>query len=160
MAATPKKRSSTTKTSTRSRTKAATSTRARTTAKQAAQAPAPETDQAPIPATDAESPPATTETAPPIRIVSEDPAPETESSDPGQKVLGKVDLVDAVVARSEVKKRYAKPAVEAALALIGESLARGEKLNLPGLGKLHVQRATEKPNGTVIVARIRQPKKG
>ncbi|MFN3661675.1 HU family DNA-binding protein [Yoonia sp.] len=52
--------------------------------------------------------------------------------------LIKADLFDQVVARSNLKKRDVKPAVEAALAVIGEALARGEDLVLPPLGKIRV----------------------
>lgn len=72
--------------------------------------------------------------------------------------LKKAELVDAVVERTGVKKRDAKPAVEAALALMGEALAEGRDLNLRTLGKIKVKRKKELSNGAVLVARIRQPK--
>lgn len=71
--------------------------------------------------------------------------------------LKKTDLVDAVVERSGVKKKFAKPAIEAALAVLGEALAEGRDLNLRPLGKVKIQKSKELANGTVITARIRQP---
>ena len=72
--------------------------------------------------------------------------------------MKKVDLVDAVVERSGIKKKFAKPAIEAALAILGEAIDEGRSLNLRPMGKLKVQRAKEVANGKVITARIRQPK--
>ncbi|MGR3615998.1 MAG: HU family DNA-binding protein [Paracoccaceae bacterium] len=70
--------------------------------------------------------------------------------------LRKKELLDMVVERSDVKKKYAKPAVEAALAILGECIAEGRELNLPPLGKLRINRSTEHHNGRVTVCKIRQ----
>lgn len=72
--------------------------------------------------------------------------------------LKKTDLVDAVVELSGIKKKFAKPAIEAALEVLGEALAEGRDLNLRPLGKVKIQKSKELANGTVITARIRQPK--
>lgn len=72
--------------------------------------------------------------------------------------LKKVDLIEKVVERSDVKKRYAKPSIEAALQVLGEALAEGRPLNLPGFGKLKVQKVKDVANGKVMNVRIRQPK--
>ncbi|MDO6800260.1 HU family DNA-binding protein [Shimia thalassica] len=71
--------------------------------------------------------------------------------------LKKVELIDAVVERSGVKKKFAKPAIEAALAILGESLAEGRDLNLRPLGKVKVQRTKEVANAIVMTTRIRRP---
>ncbi len=70
--------------------------------------------------------------------------------------LKKIELVEAVVDRSGIKKRYAKPAIEAALAVLGEALSQGRPLNLMPMGKLKVQKSKEIPGGQVLSARIRQ----
>lgn len=70
--------------------------------------------------------------------------------------LKKKELIDMVVARSGVKKRDAKPAIEAALAILGETLSEGRALNLPGFGKLKVMRMKKGDNGQIINARVRQ----
>ncbi len=72
--------------------------------------------------------------------------------------LRKKELIDLVVERSGAKRKDAKPAVEAALAVLGEALAEGRALNLRPFGKLRISRHEEKANGSVIVCRIRQPK--
>ena len=71
--------------------------------------------------------------------------------------LKKKELVDLVVERSGVKKRDAKPAVEAALAVLGEALSEGRELNLVPFGKLKVTRMKRAGNGQIINARVRQP---
>jgi len=70
--------------------------------------------------------------------------------------LKRQELLAQVVARSEVKKKFAKPVLEAALALIGEALAEGRDLNLEPLGKVKINRTRQMANGRVTVARIRQ----
>lgn len=70
--------------------------------------------------------------------------------------MKKVELVDAVVERSGIKKKFAKPAIEAALAILGEALSEGRDLNLRPLGKVKVQRSKEVANAQVLTARIRR----
>ncbi|HHH89199.1 MAG TPA: DNA-binding protein [Aliiroseovarius sp.] len=70
--------------------------------------------------------------------------------------LRKKQLIDDVVERSGIKKKYAKPVVEAMLAVLGEAVAAGTTMNLQPLGKVMVQRTNEKPSGRVTIVRIRQ----
>lgn len=70
--------------------------------------------------------------------------------------LRKADLLAAVVTRSGVKKRDAKPVVEAMLAVLGETLAEGRGLNLPPFGKAKIAKTKEMGAGRMIVTRIRQ----
>ena len=60
-------------------------------------------------------------------------------------------LVDGVTETSGAKKKDVKTIVEAALAQIGAALARGETVNLPGLGHLRVARkgTAESPSMTL-----------
>ncbi|WP_275041728.1 HU family DNA-binding protein [Leisingera sp. ANG-M1] len=71
--------------------------------------------------------------------------------------LGKKELVEQAVERSGIKKRDAKPVIEAVLALLGEAVAEGRELNLKPLGKLRVTRSQERSNGKVFVCKLRQP---
>jgi len=80
-----------------------------------------------------------------------DATPEVERA-----VLRKKELIERVVARSGVKKKDAKPAIEAMLAVLGEALAAGEDLNLQPLGKVMVKRTNQQKNAKVMVCRIRQ----
>ncbi|MDZ7711498.1 MAG: HU family DNA-binding protein [Roseovarius sp.] len=83
-------------------------------------------------------------------VVAETPA------DLAQPDLKRQELLAQVVARSEVKKKFAKPVLEAALALIGEALAEGRDLNLAPMGKVKINRTRQMANGRVMAARIRQ----
>jgi hypothetical protein len=73
------------------------------------------------------------------------------------KVTRVSDLIDAVVTASGAKKPQAKPVVEATLTALGLLLADGQELNLPGLGKLQVMRRKERPNGEVLIVKLRRP---
>jgi nucleoid DNA-binding protein len=66
-------------------------------------------------------------------------------------VLKKPQLLNEVVARTGLKKRDVKPAVEAALAVIGEALARGEELILPPMGKTRIIKSKELNNGAALL---------
>jgi len=74
--------------------------------------------------------------------------------------LKKKELIDLVVERSKIKKKDAKPVVEAMLAVLGETIASGRELNLQPLGKLRINRSTDKGNGRVIICKLRQSTAG
>ncbi len=75
----------------------------------------------------------------------------------GLPELKKADLVNEAVERSGVKKKFAKPAIEAALAVLGEALSEGRGLNLRPMGKMKILRSKDVANGRVLTARVRQP---
>jgi len=79
----------------------------------------------------------------------------TEALDTPMK---KRELVDLVVSRSGIKKKDAKPVVEAMLAVLGEALSNERELNLRPMGKVKINRTKDVANGRIIVAKIRQPK--
>lgn len=73
--------------------------------------------------------------------------------------LKKAQVLERVVTRTNLKKRDVKPAVEAALAVIGESLREGSELNLPPLGKIRVVKSKELADGAaVLTLKLRLPK--
>lgn len=74
----------------------------------------------------------------------------------GTTDLRKRELIDMVVERSGGKKKDVKPAVEAMLAILGETLAAGREMNLQPLGKVRINRVEDKGNGRVIVCKLRQ----
>lgn len=88
------------------------------------------------------------------------PAPATLTEQPKPVVLGpmmrKPELIDAVVAKSGMKKKDVKPIVEATLAVLGAALQDARELNLEPMGKIKVTREKKRPVGKVLVARIRQ----
>ena len=65
-------------------------------------------------------------------------------------------LVERVAARSGAKASAAKPVIEAVLAELGESLARGEAFNLPPLGKAKIGRTKEGAKGDTIVIKLKR----
>jgi len=96
---------------------------------------------------------ATTPEAPKATVVSETTPTTTEP------MMKKRELLNLVVERSGVRKKFAKPAVEAMMEILGEAIAEGRDLNLPPMGKIKQQRTKEASNVRVTVAKIRQTKK-
>lgn len=91
------------------------------------------------------------------------PAPKKTAAPEAAKESGaalkKSDLLDQIVARTNLKKRDVKPAVEAALALMGDALRDGTELNLPPLGKLRVVKSKDLDGGaSVVTLKLRTPK--
>ena len=82
-------------------------------------------------------------------------APQPVVSGP---ILRKRELIDQVVKKSGIKKKDAKPVVEAMLAVMGAALQDGRELNLQPMGKIKVNRERKRPEGKVLIARIRQAK--
>lgn len=78
------------------------------------------------------------------------------ATDPVQ-TMRKKDLLNRVAERAAVKRPEAKAAMEATLDVLGEAIAAGEDINLPGLGRIKVTRHKDAPNATVYFTRIRQP---
>jgi|GEM_PF-1612550 len=95
---------------------------------------------------------------PSLETVPDDPdaAPDASVGGAASGELDKKELVDRVVARCGVKKREAKPSVEAALAILGEALAEGRELRLEPFGKLKVSNIKTRGEKRVINARLRQ----
>jgi len=88
-------------------------------------------------------------------------APEQDASAaPSLPELKRQELLSKVVERAEVKKKFAKPVLDAVLEVIGEALAEGRDLNLAPLGKLKINRVREQGGARVVIARIRQSTEG
>ena len=89
--------------------------------------------------------------AKPVEPTAVDPKPAAQFKKP--------DLFEQVVARTTLKKRDVKPAVETALAVISEALIRGDDVILPPLGKLRVVKSKELDGGAqVLTLKLRTPK--
>jgi hypothetical protein len=65
--------------------------------------------------------------------------------------MKKPDLLDQLATRSGLKKRDAKLALDATLALIGEALARGDDLLLPPLGRVRVVKTKDLGAGAQLL---------
>lgn len=93
-------------------------------------------------------------------------APQTKIVNPAVSVpqgemIKKPEFLDRAVERTDVKKREAKPAIEAALAVPAVSLINGKELNLPPMGKLRVVKSKDVGEGAkVLTLKLRTMKDG
>jgi nucleoid DNA-binding protein len=86
--------------------------------------------------------------------------PVTESEAEEEPQYKKRDLMQAVIARSAVKRSDIREVTELVLDEIGNALQAGRELNLAPLGKLSIKRRNEGSNGDVLVTRIKLTKPG
>ena len=77
---------------------------------------------------------------------------------PLDNALGKRSLIDRVVISSGIKKKAAKPVIEAVLKELGDALSRGETLNLQPFGKANVKRHKDLEHAEIIELRLRRSK--
>ncbi|MFU8824481.1 HU family DNA-binding protein [Yoonia sp.] len=82
-------------------------------------------------------------------MLPDTPAANEPPADTAQ--FKKPDLLEQIVARTTLKKRDAKTAVDAALTIIGEAIARGDDVVLPPLGKLRVIKSKDLGEGAQAV---------
>lgn len=80
------------------------------------------------------------------KVTTPEPAEE-----PATPMMKKPEILDAIVARTNLKKRDVKPAVEAAMAVIVEALRDGTDINLPPLGKLRVVKSKDLDGGAAVL---------
>ena len=79
-------------------------------------------------------------------------APKTKLATPAVAVdasglVKKPEFLERATEKTDVKKRDAKPAIEAALAVLAQALIDGEELNLPPLGKIRVVKSKDLGRG-------------
>lgn len=80
---------------------------------------------------------------------------------PKGEIIKKPEFIDRAVDRTDVKRRDAKPAIEAALVVLAEALVNGEELNLPPMGKLRVVKMKDVGDGAkVLTLKLRTMKDG
>ena len=86
-------------------------------------------------------------------------APASAAAPVVEKVsLGKRQLIDRVVEASGIKKKAAKPVIEAVLKELGVALSRDETLNLQPFGKAIVKNRKELANAEIVELRLRRSK--
>jgi nucleoid DNA-binding protein len=73
-------------------------------------------------------------------------------------VVKKPEFIERVVARSGLKKKDVKPALEAILAQLADELTEDKELSLPPFGKIMVNRTKDTANGTVVIAKVKLSK--
>lgn len=111
----------------------------------------------------AASPPLPKSTAvppPPMARMADVADDDDDDQDASGGELKKQELIAKVVDRADIRKKYAKPVVEAVIDILGETLAEGRELNLQPFGKLKVNRTKETAAARIIIAKIRQSKPG
>ena len=135
--------------------KKATTTRRKTTTTRTRAKTAPRA--APKAATKAASKATSTKAATPAKTPDVSVVKDAPSS-AGKAELKKRELMDLVVERSDVKKKYAKPVIEAMMEVLGEALAEERPLNLQPMGRVLPQRVKDVGKHRVIITRIRQSK--
>jgi len=82
------------------------------------------------------------------------PVPVTGPAEGG--TMKAKELMTRVLARTGANRATAKPVIDAVLAELGESLARGEGFVLPPLGRARIKPAKEGAKTDVIQLRLRQ----
>lgn len=70
------------------------------------------------------------------------------------------DLMVQVADRSGLRRSEVREALEMAMREIGDALADGRGVNLPGLGKVRIKQIRPKGSHRVIEARVRQDMRG
>ncbi len=82
-------------------------------------------------------------------------ATAAEDAAPTAAALKLRDLVGRVVEATGGKKKGVKEIVEATLTQLGAALAKGEELNLPGVGKVRVARSNDRDGRTMMTLKVR-----
>lgn len=101
--------------------------------------------------TKTQTPPKTAVAAPKATIV------ETVTPVVAKMPIKKPELIDRVVAETGLKKKDVKPVVEATLAVLGRTLAGGEDITAPPLGKMMIKRVKDVANARVLTLKLRYP---
>ena len=65
------------------------------------------------------------------------------------------ELVERVAEATGGKKKGVKEIVEATLTTLGAALAKGEELNLPGVGKVRVAKTADKEGRSLMTLKVR-----
>jgi len=91
-----------------------------------------------------------------VKVEPADAEAAADAKAPGIKLK---DLIDRVVESSGVKRKDAKPAIEAFLTELDTALASGESISLARLGKLRVVRTAADGAGAMTL-RLRKPTPG
>ena len=81
-----------------------------------------------------------------------------EAAELAPRAMGKRELIDRVVVASGIKKKAAKPVIEAMLKELGDALSRGENLNLQPFGKGIVKSRKDLENAEIVELRLRRSK--
>lgn len=90
--------------------------------------------------------------SPKVTVVTE---VEPSLTEPEMK---KPELINLVVERTGMKKKDVKPVIEAMLGVLGETLSKGQEMNLQPFGRVKVNNTKDLAKAQVHSVRIRQSK--
>lgn len=115
------------------------------------------------PAPGSAKPSASRTPASPRTVQAKAPTPEPDvvpgtEPDTAAPEFRKKELIDSVLARTGVKKKYAKPVIEAMIDVLGDAIGEGREVNLQPMGKIKPQRTKDGQNARIVMAKIRQNK--
>lgn len=82
-------------------------------------------------------------------------APEAADRAERANALKLRELVGRVVEATGGKKKGVKEIVEATLTALGNALANGEELNLPGVGKVRVAKSVDREGRSMMTLKVR-----
>ncbi|MEM8774855.1 MAG: HU family DNA-binding protein [Pseudomonadota bacterium] len=77
---------------------------------------------------------------------------------PAVTELRKRELMHLVSEKTGLQRNKVRPAVEAAIEVLGEAILAGRQVNIPPLGKIKPKRTREFADTKITVAKIRQNK--
>lgn len=86
------------------------------------------------------------------------PASDTGEAPTLSQVVRRKEFITRVAENSGMKRGQVRQVLDAALREMGQSLVRGEALNLPPLGKISINRAKETANADVVICKLRRSK--
>lgn len=93
-----------------------------------------------------------------VAIVEDPVAEAPDASEPVDMSadLKKKELIETIVARSDLKKGVTRDTLDAAFSVIAEALAAGRGVNIPPLGKIAINKERTNPSGeTVLITKIK-----
>lgn len=82
-------------------------------------------------------------------------APETTDAAERAVALKLRELVGRVTDATGGKKKGVKEIVEATLTALGDALAKGQELNLPGVGKVRVAKSVDRDGRSLMTLKVR-----
>ncbi|SEW21574.1 DNA-binding protein [Aliiroseovarius sediminilitoris] len=83
---------------------------------------------------------------------------EGRPTTPSDPVVKTKDMLARVAARTDLRPNQVRDVYEAVLEELGTALMRGEKLRLPPLGMIKVNRQKTLPDADVLICKIRRNK--
>lgn len=101
---------------------------------------------------------ATPDATPTESTKSPDKGKGAPSGAAGEPVVKRKEMMSRVATRANLRPNQVREVYDAVLQELGDALMRGEKLRLPPLGMVKVNRIQTSPDADVVVCKIRRNK--